>query len=477
VKPAVAVAAILGAAALAATQGRPADVALLVAAAFLPYGLLLHRPPEVDAERLGLFILAAGLPLALAPTILSDDLFRYLWDAQVLAETGDPYRYAPDDGALAELHDAHWRRVNNPAIPTIYPPIAQLWFVLLDTLAHAPVTLKLGALGAHLGVAMLLRRWATPAAALAYGMNPLALAESASSGHVDVLVGGLVLAFAVMLARRRAYLAAVLAALASGVKLVGLALAPLLCRRGGAMALALMLGALAVVPLATAGRGSDAVGGLGQYARRWRGNELAYGAVEAGAAAVVRALGEDAGEGRVVFPEHRDFFAELQGGLFDPRASYLSPKKPIWDPAEFEVHVVAAFLARGFIVAFVLLLALVLGWRRVEAKLAARWVLLVGLLLAPQVHPWYLLWLLPLEAALERRAVIVWSAAALVAYAPLDRWVVIREWSEPALAAPLEYGLVAVALLLEARWRSSGSREEETEMSRKGTRETPRARV
>jgi hypothetical protein len=108
-------------------------------------------------------------------------------------------------------------------------------------------------------------------------------------------------------------------------------------------------------------------------------------------------------------------------------------------------------LARVLVLLFVGALAVWLAGRRTDPLLAARWVLLVALLLAPQVHPWYLLWLLPLEAASGRFSGIVWSAAILVAYAPLEGWLAGREWHESMGARVLEYGLVALALLIESR--------------------------
>jgi uncharacterized membrane protein HdeD (DUF308 family) len=80
---------------------------------------------------------------------------------------------------------------------------------------------------------------------------------------------------------------------------------------------------------------------------------------------------------------------------------------------------------------------------------AARWLVLSLLLLAPQVHPWYLLWLLPLELWASRRVVLVWSAAVLIAYAPVELWSNARVWQEPAAGALVQYGLVGLALALE----------------------------
>ena len=84
--------------------------------------------------------------------------------------------------------------------------------------------------------------------------------------------------------------------------------------------------------------------------------------------------------------------------------------------------------------------------RRVPPLLATRGLIWAVLLLSPQVHPWYLAWLLPLELAVGARAGWVWSVAALLAYLPLDRWVDEGIWYMPAGLRLAEYLVVLMAL-------------------------------
>jgi hypothetical protein len=83
-----------------------------------------------------------------------------------------------------------------------------------------------------------------------------------------------------------------------------------------------------------------------------------------------------------------------------------------------------------------------------RATRALVWALL---LLSPQVHPWYLAWLVPLEVAAGGSAGLVWSAAVLCAYAPLDRWVAEGVWHMPPSLQVFEYLVVALALILDPR--------------------------
>jgi hypothetical protein len=83
-----------------------------------------------------------------------------------------------------------------------------------------------------------------------------------------------------------------------------------------------------------------------------------------------------------------------------------------------------------------------------QATRALCWALL---LLSPQVHPWYLAWLIPLEVAASGFAGLVWSAVVLCAYAPLDLWVAEGVWDMPLWLQLFEYSVVAVALILDPR--------------------------
>lgn len=445
---------VVAAASLAIAGRPPSHVVVALAIAFVPYALLFSvEPPDVRfATRLALALAAiAGLACVVAPSVLSDDLYRYLWDGRVLRAGLDPYRYAPDHPALAHLRDAYWARINFPEIPTIYPPLAQALFALCGAIAHAPWSIKLAALIAHLATIPIVGRLAgerAPRAVLLYGLNPLAISEAALGGHVDAVVALAIAGFVVALASARPMRAALLAAAACALKVVGLAVAPLLLRdRRRYAALAIALCAVALSPLPFAG-GGEATAGLGHYARRWRGNEGGFLVVESAARIAVDAVAARTGSApdHVRLPFLTGVLRAVEGSPLDPRAAILAEKKDVPDVADFQSAYVASMLARVFVVALVLGLAIWLGRRGTDPLLATRTVLLFALLLAPQIHPWYLLWLLPLEAAAGRATGLVWSAAVLVAYAPLDRWVEAREWA-PSTAAIVAQHLLVVGVL------------------------------
>lgn len=442
----------------------PSGTALAVCAAFVPYALLLVLDVP-ERSRTWLACLVPGVALALAPSVLSDDVYRYAWDARVWLEGGvDPYAHAPDAAALVELRDASYARVNHRDIPTIYPPLAQLLFALARLVWPGATGLKLLALVFHLLTAVLVSRLALYArgeraatrAVHLYALNPLALAESALGGHVDVAVGATVCALALALTRARPWLAALAIGALSGLKLVGLALWPALLRRGvGPLLLALALGLLALWPTVRAGYADDGASapGVSHYAQRWRGNAGAFRLFEACGAGLVRALPEAAepqelGPDEVRLGALAPLLRRLDALGFHPSRSLRAEKKQARPPDVFDRAHLASLIGKALALTCVVALGVLLALRRTPPVRALRNVLWAVLLLAPQVHPWYLLWLLSLDLAAGSMAAVAWSAVACVAYAPLDAWIRSRLWDEHALALAGQYTLVATALAL-----------------------------
>lgn len=395
--------------AIAARSGSPPSVVVVgLGLCFAPYAGALFSSRYVMSKT-GLDRLALGAALlfgaAFVPPlpILSDDLYRYLWEGRLWLEGHNPYRLAPADPALAYLRDDVWAQINNKPLASIYPSLSQLLFVIAASLGGRVWTVKLLALVAHVSsVALVSRICARREAGLAIALNPLLLSEAALSGHFDILTGVALLAAASALTRHRFVQAGLAASAAAGLKVVGLALLPLFAQRPRALTATALLSAALLVPLAWWRVPVDPVSGAGQFAARWRGNEGGFALVE-------------------------------------------------WLSHRLLAEPYAELAARAAVTVAVLGLCVAAARRRVPPLLASRAVVWTLLLLSPQVHPWYLAWLLPLEAAAGGAAGLVWSAAVLCAYAPLDRWVAGGVWHMPLWLQISEYSLVALALMLDPR--------------------------
>jgi hypothetical protein len=84
--------------------------------------------------------------MLLAPPEPAADLRRYLWDAHLVRAGLSPYAVVPSDPAFAQLRTAENWPVNNPDVPSPYPPGAQLFFLAATTLGESARAIKLAAL-------------------------------------------------------------------------------------------------------------------------------------------------------------------------------------------------------------------------------------------------------------------------------------------------------------------------------------------
>jgi hypothetical protein len=256
-------------------------------------------------------------------------------------------------------------------------------------------------------MAWCVRRGRSPAAAIAYAWNPLALVEYAGSGHHDP-TGMVWLAVALIFAESRPRVSALALSVAAQVKLLPLAALPFLMRRWTWSARFLCLGLLGIglgwFWIET--RGSHS--GLTAYWQTWRNNELIF------------------------------HYLERWAGDFG--------------------------VARGWAlaaVAAVAAAALALGW---DTLRATRVVLRAGTLAGPVMHPWYLGWTLMLEPLAPSAAWLLLSCTAILNYGVLAPPPAGAAYHLPLAWRWAEYGAplaLAAAMWLARRGRSAADSREE----------------
>jgi hypothetical protein len=268
------------------------------------------------------------------------------------------------------------------------------------------------------------RRGEDPRRVLAWGWSPLAAIELGMNAHIEglgiaLLVGAL---FAVESGRRA--LGGALLGASAAVKLLAAALVPGLRSRRAALAFAIALAALTAPYLEA---GTQLRGSLGEYGRRWRGNEGAFALLYAGAAAAVG---------------HTRFHAR-----YVPRSPQLARFITGRDRDTVFPDEAANFVARA---AALTLFAAAIGVALFAGAgpVGGANVVLGGfVLLSPILHPWYVLWLLPLVAVGAPSAWWALAALAPLGYEPLGRYLAGQPWRDPIWTRALEHGL-AWALLL-----------------------------
>ena len=132
---------------------RPADGSVvffvLLGLASAGYLLALHqvaqglRPSGRALLACAALALAWRIPMVLAPPEAAADLRRYVWDAHLLRSGSSPYSVVPADPAFEHLRTAESWPVNNPDVPSPYPPGAQLFFLAATVASESARALKL----------------------------------------------------------------------------------------------------------------------------------------------------------------------------------------------------------------------------------------------------------------------------------------------------------------------------------------------
>ncbi len=328
------------------------------------------------------------------PTGTDDDVRRYVWDGRMQRLGYNPYIVVPADPAFAALHTSETRGLNNPELPTIYPPGAQLFFRAITAIHESTVAFRIAFAICDLAIVLLLfdilrcnghgAHWI-----LAYAWHPLLATEVAGSGHVDILGVLLLLVSFAALMRRWRTVAAVAFALAVAVKFLPIVLLPLYWRRVRIRdaLLAAIVFILLYVPFLD--HGAIPLGSLGTYIRTFGFNDPVF--------ALLR---------RVAAPQ-------LLGGLA------------------------------------VLVGVLTAIWFRTRSHLSAdafAWPMAASLLFAPAVFPWYLLWLLPFVRSVSTLPLILWTVAILPTYIVWHLRTLGRPFVLPGWVMLLEYGSVAITV-------------------------------
>ena len=250
----------------------------LVAGAWIAFGCAAWLLRKVTVRLAVGLILVGGIAVqvvALAgPPQNSSDMYRYMWDGRVQAAGIDPYLYAPaDDGVLKLRNDFLWSgtgpgnygdcvktlknkvdppfgyvagctKLNRPRVPTVYPPVAEAYFLAVQLAAPADnSTTPMQAAAAACAVLITLillygLRWLgkDPRLAALWAWCPMTALEAGQNAHVDVIAVLFTLVALLLLARaktkRRTVLGGVLLGLAIATKVTPVLVVPAVLRRG-----------------------------------------------------------------------------------------------------------------------------------------------------------------------------------------------------------------------------------------------------
>lgn len=359
-------------------------------AAYLAAAWWIWRRPAGPLWPMLVLALLFRLTLLVSEPSLSDDVYRYVWDGRVQLAHINPYLYAPEAPEVTHLRDGLYAGINHKEVSTIYPPLAQLFFLLVCSLHPSLLAMKGALVLVELALVLLLvrilrQRGEDTRRVLLYAWNPLPVIEVAGSGHLDVLAVFLLLLALYWLEAGRRLPAVWAGAAALLAKFLPALALPLFWRRlRGQRRLLwwlLLLVGLGFFPYA--GAGKQLFAGLQAYLLKWRFNDA--------------------------------FFS----------LCYQLLKDPALGQDEAALH-----QAKLLCAALLGLVVLWACWRGGDLYRATFAILGAYLLLTPTLHPWYLMWVLPFFVLFPVPAWLFLSSAIFLAYNVLSVYSSTGLWEE-----------------------------------------------
>jgi len=173
------------------------------------------------------------------PAVLSNDMYRYIWDGRVQQHGTNPYLYPPSSEQLSSLRDdTIYPHINRKDYTTIYPAGAQLAFGIFHTLVGDRVSGFKGLMVffdvmTMLVLLALLRAYGFEETRLfIYAWNPLVIFEISYSGHLEGLTVFLMVLAFYLNAKKRKTPAVIALAFCSATKLYPALMLPALLNRG-----------------------------------------------------------------------------------------------------------------------------------------------------------------------------------------------------------------------------------------------------
>ena len=388
---------------------------------------------------------------------LSNDLYRYLWDGQLLGHGINPYAFPPAAEELSRFRDTTiYPRMDHKNVHSVYPPFLQTLFWLghqTSRVFSLPPVVGLKIIFVLIDLALvaalfylLAQLQLDPRWAVLYAWHPLPIVEIAGSGHTDG-VGALMLVLALIFLQRRKFSVAVFfLSLGFLVKFIPILFLPFLFiavwhelnlpKAARAVALLALMIVASYAPFFDAGE--NLWSGLLVYSDKWRFNDgffsLIFSAIHA------------------LLPE------ALVKALMIPAGWEIN--ETVMTTRRIDLALLMAKTIGGGIFAFIYLRLL---WHTFKSKRveAQSWVslfiaiLAAFFLLSPTLQPWYLLWLLPLltldarKESLDRVVIplFILSATVFLSYWVLENYLQAGLWQEPAWVKWVEYGIPLVVWL------------------------------
>ncbi len=334
--------------------------------------------------------------LPLSPP-LSEDVYRYQWEGRVQRAGLNPYTVYPAAAGLRWLEDPTHPLETGRTTPTLYPPLSELTFARVVTVAGYKrlfTALDLASLAEILLLLLILKQ--PLHRALTYAWNPGVIIAFAMCGHHDSLAVLTLLAANIFIISRRRALSIAFLALSFLAKFFPALLVPVFLKRtrwsyASVFAALVLLGYL---PFLTAV--PDLFRGLRDFAAGWEANDSLF--------RLILRAGNSKAQAELV-----------AGALIVALVAYALKKR-------MEPLGASLFLTAGLI------------------------------LLSPAAFPWYFTWIVPFLCFYPSPPLLLISVTAVLGYSPVVAYAAGQPYKDSPFILALEYAPVLTWLAFEG-WR------------------------
>jgi len=363
---------------------------MLLAGVLYVIGVFWVNRFQLGTSALFIILASAALfrvVLLSAPSTLSDDVYRYQWDGRVQRANLNPYVVFPNQEGLEWLQNPEHPEPPGEETPTMYPPLSELVYRLIETVpGYKRVSTLFDLASAGLLILLLAAMKHPLHRVLVYAWNPAVLISFALSGHFDSLAIVTLLAALLFLVTNRRALSMAALALSFLSKFFPVLLLLTFLKRVRLSHVGLFAVLVFAFYLPFLSAGMHLVDGARNYARDWVNNASLFKLLHF-------VVGSRAG-------------AELIAGLFLLAAvGYLAKNQaaPLW----------SCLVLTGGV-----------------------------LLVSPTAYPWYFTWSVPFLCFYPSAAWLLMSVTSVLAYTPAITFGAGEPLKNSLLMLSLEYGPV-----------------------------------
>jgi len=409
----------------------------LILPLFITYGIfvykiLTNRFPQ-GYLWIAFFAVAILIRLLFIPSdpVLSDDVYRYLWDGRVNAAGINPYQFTPESSELYSLRDKEvYPNINFPDIATVYPPLAQFYFLINDWIGGRVVTWKFILLIMEVLVWVLLIRLLNffsinKSRVFIFIYNPLLIIETYQGGHLEIIGVFFFWLALYEFYNRRDWRSISFYTFAVLTKFLPLFSGIALLWKHTSRKIILMLGIALVLLLPFSLSGTIPLPGLFSYLNRWEFNGAAFQFT----VSIFKML---------QFPEFKWMTLDLSGH-------------------SETFHIGTGYYYKILAVLFFILLVVdQLNKFRPTARFYTISYIQAGfvftgaiLLLTPTLYPWYIIWILPFLIFIPNFSWILFTFLIQFSYFILKRYSMSGIWEESVWVLMLQYVPFYLLLIFE----------------------------